>query len=138
MKYIRLGMLLLLSINLTQCNTSTLHTNEIALDLIRLERDGTISQSERKDDFMLFFEEEMISSFEAKGFGHRIEEIKENWTLYEDKSFLISTGSVAKTEEDIYVFTLVYKDHGEGEFSVIYWQIGQEKEGEYPDDIIPN
>lgn len=138
MKYLKSALVLLFSITLTQCSISTLHGNEIALELVRLEREGIITQSERKDDFLHFFEEDMINYFTAKGLGHRIIEIKENWNVYEDKDFFILTGSVARTDEEVHVFTLVYKDQGEGKFSLVYIQIGEKKEGKYPEDIIPN
>ena len=137
-RYSRFGFLVLLTHFFIQCSTSTLNTNKIALKLAKLETEGTIRQSEKKDAFLLFFEEQLIDNFSSIGFGHRIKEIKENWNIYEDNGFVIFTGSVAKTDKDIFVFTLVYKNEGGVKFNLVYEQIGKEKKGKYPDNIIPN
>ena len=138
MKYFKFGLLIILIFGLNQCNTGTLHTNEIALELVTQEREGEIRQSERKDDFILFFEDVLVNNFISEGYGYRINEIKENWNVYEDKGFVILTGSIAKTDNDIYVFTIVYKDQSEGLFDNVYKQIGNKKTGNYPTNIIPN
>lgn len=120
-----------------QCHTQTLHTNEIALSLSKLEREGKISQSERKDDFFRFFSDPIIISFDSLGYGHRINEITETWNLYEDQNYLIMTGSVAKTDDEIYIFTIVFNDRKNGNFEMVYVEIGENKSGKYPENIFP-
>lgn len=43
--------LLLIILILIQCKTNILNKNEIALGLIKLENNGIITQSDKKDDF---------------------------------------------------------------------------------------
>ena len=121
-----------------QCDNSTMHSSDIALKLKKLENNGTVSQSDRKDSFLLFIEQDLFSTFTEMGFGHRIQEIKENWNIYEDKEFVIITGSVAKEDNDIYMFTIVLEDADSGKFHSKYIQIGSDISGTYPRNIIPD
>ncbi len=132
----RISVISFITVLCFQCQTQTIHSNEIALSLSKLERKGEISQSNKKDDFFRFLDP-IISSFDSLGYGHRINEITETWNLYEDQNYLIMTGSVAKTDDEIYIFTIVYNDRKNGNFKIVYEEIGNDKSGKYPEDIIP-
>jgi hypothetical protein len=121
---------------LIQCNTKTLNTNEIALDLAKLENNGLITQSDKKDDFFRFLQE-IYQKFEDYGYGHRITEMNSTWNLYEDDDYLIMTGSVAKSDYDVYMFTILFLDKGEGVFEIVYEEVGDLRIGSYPKYIIP-
>ena len=140
MKFFNLGLLIIITFFLFQCDipATNLNTNEIALELVKLEKEGKIQQSDRRDAFILFFEDTLINNFISDGYGHRIKEIKENWKIYEDKEFIIFIGSIAKTDNEIYVFTLVYENLNEGKYDLIYKQIGEKIVGKYPNKILPN
>lgn len=138
MRVIKFLFLTILILTLSYCgNTTNLNTNEIALKLAVMEEKGLVSQSEKREAFLLFFQSEIISYFESQGFGYRIGENAETWRTYSDNNYFILTGSVAKTDNDIYIFTSVYKGIGNG-FELIYAQVGDKKYGQYPENIIPN
>ena len=128
-----LGIIIIL---LIQCKSNTISTNEIALDLVKLENEGIISQSDKKDAFFRFIDE-IYLKFDDYGYGHRIDEMTSTWNLYEDDSYIIMTGSVAKTNTDIYIFTILFQDKGDGVFDIVYEEVGNKKIGSYPKDIIP-
>lgn len=131
-KYL-LGMIIIL---LIQCKSNTISTNEIALALVKLENEGLISQSEKKYAFFRFLDE-IYLKFDNYGYGHRIDEMTSTWNLYEDGSYLIMTGSVAKTDKDIYIFTILFQDKEIGVYDIVYEEVGRKKIGSYPKDIIP-
>lgn len=117
--------------------TSNLHKNEIALLLIRMEKEGRISQPEaEKELFFMAAKSKMFDSFKQVGFSHRIQEMTTTWRLYHDKNYLIITGSVAKSDNDIYMFVIVYQWKNEG-WEIVYTEIGDTKVGVYPENIIP-
>ena len=137
-KYI-IGIVILvfiLSLLTDQFSKKTIHKNDIALKLKKLESEGVIRQSDDKDIILEFFEENLIDQFTEMGFGHRINETKKTWNVYEDNGYLILTGGLAKTDE-IYMFAFVYKEEETLIFTPVYAQIGQEKKGTYPEKIIP-
>ena len=137
-KWFSLIVLLLVS---TSCRgqTANMNTNDIALELAKLERIGKVKVSDRGNDFLLFFEDQMKKDFRRLGYGHRIDEITDTWSVFEDKGYFIVTGSVAKTDNDIYIFCDVYEELGGGRFELLFNQIANDKaHGEYPKNIIPN
>lgn len=121
---------------LMQCNPNTLNSNEIALKLVRLENEKIISQSDKKNDFFRFLDN-IYLKFESYGYGHRIKEMTSTWNLYEDKNYLIMTGSVAKSDKDIYIFTMVFDNKNNGTFEIVYEEVDNIKSGNYPKNIIP-
>lgn len=64
-------------------------------------------------------------------------EMTSTWNLYEDENYLIMTGSVAKSDSDVYIFTILFQDNGEGIFDILYEEVGDIKKGIYPKNIIP-
>lgn len=125
-KYLSFFVLLILF----SCQTTTV--NGIALDLKKLENRKIISQSEDKEILMAMIGPAIRERFSQVGFNYRMEENQEYWSLYEDKEYIIVTGTAGRTKTDYEFFTLLIL---KGE--IVYVGIGADEMGEYPKDIIP-
>lgn len=125
-KYLSLFVLLILY----GCQTTTV--NGIALDLKKLESREIISQSNDKEVLMSMIGPVIRERFSKVGFNYRMEENQEYWSLYEDKDYIIVTGTASRTKTDYEFFTLLIL---KGE--IVYAGIGNDEMGEYPKDIIP-
>lgn len=122
--------MLLILITIMSCHTTTV--NGIAFDLKKLEKREVISQSENKEILMAMIGPVVRERFSKVGFNYRMKENQESWSLYEDKEYIIVTGTAGRTKTDYEFFTLLIL---KGE--IIYVGIGADEMGEYPKDIIP-
>ena len=116
------------------CDRGTLHTNKRALQLAKFEREGKIRQAADKNEFFRLVGDQIADNMADAGYGHRIRDMRSTWNVYEDKDYDIVTGSVAKTDSDIFMFLLVHDRKG----GPVFQAIGERSDGQYPAGIIPD
>lgn len=71
-------------------------------------------------------------NFKISGLNYRKADFEKTWSVYEDMENIIVTGTIGRSETDIEFFTVLIK---KGVIKFI--EIGNEKTGHYPKNIIP-
>ena len=110
--------------------------NSNVLKIIELEEAGKIKESNHKKKFQQVFYPIIIDGFIKDGFAYRIKENSELWRVYSDKEFYILIGTIAKNDNDLFMFTMVYQKAVDS-WKIIDLEIGNQKIGNYPKNIIP-
>ena len=121
---------LFIIVTLISCQTNTI--NRFALDLKKLESQGIISQSDDKEILMSMIGPAVRERFSEIGFSYRMQENQKSWSLYEDKDYIIVTGTASRSKTDYEIFTILILKG-----DIVYVGIGADEMGEYPKDIIP-
>jgi hypothetical protein len=111
--------------------------NSTAMKILDLDQSGKIQESSHKKEFQVVFYPTIINGLKEDGLGYKIEENAEMWKVYEDKGYQIIVGTVAKNENELFMFTIVYRKV-ENNWEIVNFQIGNENKGNYPKDILPN
>lgn len=115
-----------------------IQSNSIADDLIDMESAKKIAVSKEKEMFLFFLDKPLTDFFKDAGYLHRLKEVKNTWRVYNDSNYIIIIGSVAKSDTDVYVFSTVFSDDGDGQFNLVFQKIGKDiLFGEYPKKLIP-
>lgn len=121
-----------------QDENNFIQSNSIADDLIDLETKNKISESKEKDMFLYFLDKPLTDFFNDAGFGHRLNEVKNTWRVYNDTNYIIIVGSVAKNDNEAHIFCAVFSDDKKGKFNMVFQKIGKEIFfGKYPKNVIP-
>ena len=112
--------------------------NTPAKDIAAAYADGTVSDIEEKDVLLKMLSDWIDKIFIVGGYDHRLTECQENWRVFDDLGHLVFTGSVAKSDTEVYLFTWVIEKN-EGDLNTIFLQIGDsiEKGSEYPKSLLP-
>lgn len=136
MKFVILS---IIAVALIGCDfTGTIALNQSAQDIAAAESRGEMVQIKSKEVLLGILDEWIEDFFSVGGFDHRLKEAQENWKVFDLNTHLVICGSVARSDNDIHLFTWVIEKN-EGNLDTEFLQIGGsiEKGTEYPPDLAP-